>query len=719
MRRYAVLLSTCGCVAALAAPTAALAQSGAPATGAPAQVNGSAPDDGDGKLADIVVTAEKRPSTQQRTAIAMTVATGKELAANGVADINQLTNIAPAVNIAQNNANTLITIRGVSSRDYTETGDPAVAVSIDNFYLQRAFALNAALFDVNRIEVLRGPQGTLYGRNATAGAVNITTNKPTDRYSVDASAEIGNYGTINAEAAVNAPITSTLSFRIAGARKTHEGYRINSPSTRGDDGDTTGVRAHLLWQPDSRFSALLTGEYVKVDGVGAVIKGIPYSDVQPDGTLDIGSTRHWPLNNQGYTNIEAKAVRGSLSYDFGPATLSYFGGYQKSTLHRDNDQDGGVAANFGFQQNEDVSDQNHELRLVSNSTSAFSWQGGLYYFKEVDDLLTFFQIHGVGDTPINFYTFDYTAKSQSKAAFAQIGYQLTETLKAEAGIRYTEDKKSQVGYNIIGTPVVNQLNNYYEGDKVTWHAGLNWQLTRRNLIYAKVDRGYKAGGYTTDSAFGPEVITAYEAGSKNRLLNNSLQLNLSAFYYDYSDLQVQQNDAATAINRIYNAGKARVFGGELETVWSITDNDRLDFNVAYLNAKYTTFCTVTADPCPAANDFSDNRLVQAPQWSLGGGIEHVFRFNGSSLTARAQSRYQSSSYFTFLNRRAEQQQAYSKTDVLLTYAPDDGPWSLTLYGRNLENSTILTASEEAGYAGGYLVQFAPPRTYGARIAFSF
>ncbi len=717
MRRLKLRYSVCASVIAFGLPSVGWAQAAQPATATPTEAQ-AAPDSASGQLVDIVVTAEKRPSTQQRTPIAMTVVTGATLAANGATDINQLANIAPTVNIAQNNANTLITIRGVSSRDYTETGDPAVAVSIDNFYLQRAFALNAALFDVNRIEVLRGPQGTLYGRNATAGAVNITTNKPTDQFSLDASAEIGNYGTINTEAAVNVPLSSTLALRVAGARKVHDGYRDNAPATRGDDNDTTGVRAQLQWKPDSRFTALLTGEYTKIGGVGAVIKGVPYSDVQPDGTLAIGSVKNFALNNQGFTNIETKAVRGALSYDLGFATLSYFGGYQKSTLNRDNDQDGGLAFNYGFQQNENVSDQNHEIRIVSDPHGRFTWQGGLYYFKEVDNLLTFFQVHSTTAAPFNFYTFNYRVTSESKAVFGQVGYQLTDTLKAEAGIRYTKDKKSQVGFNIIaGT--YSALDNHYDGDKVTWHAGLNWQATPRNLIYVKVDRGYKAGGYTSNSAFGPEQITAYEGGVKSRFLDNKLQVNLSGFYYDYSDLQVQQNDPATAISTIFNAGKARLFGGELESVWSVTRDAKIDLNVAYLNAKYTKFCTIVAAVCPAASNYSGNTLTQAPTWSLGGGIEQTFHIGDAKLTARAQSRYQSRSYFTILNRASEQQKAYSKTDLLLTYTPNHGPYSVTAFVRNLENSTILTDSEEAGYAGGYLLQFAPPRTYGARVSFSF
>jgi iron complex outermembrane receptor protein len=670
-------------------------------------------------LGEIVVTAQKRLSNAQSTPIAMTVASGEELARSGVADVNALSNIAPSVNIAQNNANTMITIRGVSSRDYSETGDPAVAVSVDNFYLQRAFALNAAMFDVERIEVLRGPQGTLYGRNATAGAVNIASVKPTDDWKLDAAAEIGNYGTINLDVGATIPVSDTLSFRVAGTRKTHEGYRNNPGLKDGDDANVTGGRVHALWTPTDRLSVLVTGEMTRVDGVGSTIKGVPYSDVNADGTLDIGSSKTYALNNQGYTRIRTKAVRTAISYDMDFATLSFFGGFQKSTLNRDNDQDGGTLYTYGFQQNEDVKDQNYELRLSSNNKSGFTWQLGGYFFKETDALNTFFQVHGAtGTAPFNFYTFDYDVGSKSKAAFAQVGYDLTDQLKVEAGVRYTKDNKYQVGYNIIAG-AYSDLDNHYSGDQITWHAGLNYQATADNLFYAKVDKGYKAGGYTTNSSFGPETIVAYEIGSKNRFLGNALQVNLSGFYYDYSDLQTQQEDPATALVYTLNAGKARVWGAELETVWLVTPDTRIDANVAWLDAKYSDFCTVTAATCPAASDLAGNRLTQAPEWTLSGGIQHDFHLLGGTLTPRVQTRYQSKSYFTFFNTAAEQQPGYWKSDAQITYAPDDGPFSITAYVRNIEDNTILTANSNAGYASAYLVQFAAPRTYGARLTYSF
>lgn len=672
-------------------------------------------------LGDIVVTAEKRISSAQKTPIAMAVIDAAGLAKNGVTDVNGLVNVAPTLNIAQNNANTLITIRGVSSRDYTETGDPAVAVSIDNFYLQRAVGLNAAMFDIERVEVLRGPQGTLYGRNATGGAVNISSAKPIDAFELNAAAEVGNYGTMNAEVAANIPITPTLAIRVAGAKRTHEGYRDNGVVPKGDDQDDTGARIHIQWKPTSAFTALLTGEYVKQDGVGAVIKGVPYADVNADGTLNFGSRKSWNLNNRGYTDIETKMARWALSYDLGIATISYMGGYRTMAFNRDNDQDGGTSANFSFQQNEDVDTQNHEVRLTSNGSGPFGFQLGGYYFKETDNLLTYFQVHGLPVDPFNFYTFNYATTSESKAGFAQVNYELIDGLKAEAGIRYTEDKKSQIGTSDTSggaTPPV-RVNNRYNGNKVTWHLGLNYQVTPDNLLYAKVDRGYKAGGYTSLSSFGPEVITAYEVGSKNRFFGNMLEVNLSGFYYDYTNLQVQQNDPATAISQVYNAGAATLYGGELETVYKVTPNDQIDVNLAYLHTKFDSFCTIVAATCPAANDFSGNRMPQSPRWTLGGGITHDFVFGPSTVTFRAQTRYQSKSYFTFLNRASEQQKAYTKTDVTLTYSKDNWPMTISAYVRNLENSRILTSSEEAGYAGGYLVQYAAPRTYGARLAFHF
>jgi iron complex outermembrane receptor protein len=672
----------------------------------------------DSGFGDIVVTAEKRQSTEQKTPIAMTVATGEALTQAGVTDVNSLINVAPTLSIAQNNQNTMITIRGVSSRDYTETGNPAVALSIDNFYLQNGTALNVGFFDLDRIEVLRGPQGTLYGRNATAGAINIQTAKPTDKLEGNVALQYGNKDALILEGMVNVPLSSSLKMRAAFSVHNREAFRDNGSlasnsgivTKGGNDDVSQAARIHLLYEPDSRFSALLTGEYTHVGGVGAVIKGIPYSDVV-NGELDIGSARKWALNNQGFIDLDIKNVRAALNYDLGFATVSYFGGFRQQDIKRSNDQDGGTEFNYAFPTAGRTNTQNHELRLASNSTGPFGWQAGLYHFREQGQSLTYFQVLGAGD-PFNFYTFDYDTGSRSYAAFGQAYYEITPELKVEAGARYTEEKKTQVGYNIIaGTYTA--VDAYYKGGKDTYHLGINWQATPDNLVYGKFDTGFKSGGFQNGFTFGPETIKSFEAGVKNRFFNRTLQVNLSGFLYNYTDLQVQQNDPDTAISRVFNAGKARIYGGELETNWLATPDDKVDLTVAYLHARYRDFFT-------GGVQYAGNTLPQAPDWSLSGGFSHDFHLPAGTLTARVQSRYQTKSYFSFRNFETEKQDGYTKTDLMLTYKPDaDMGLELSAYVRNIENSVILTTSEEASYAGGYLVQFADPRTYGARVTYRF
>lgn len=672
----------------------------------------------EGRLEEVIVTAEKRETSVQKTAIAMSVASGEDLARNGVTDINGITNVAPSLQIAQNNANTLVTIRGVSSQNFTETGDPAVAINLDNFYLQRAFAVNASLFDVERIEALRGPQGTLYGRNATAGALNIQTRKPTQEFGGSASAEVGNFSLVHVDGALNLPVSDTFAVRFAGTYRKRDGYRDNSPVDDGDDEDAKGGRVHLLWNPSDALSVLLTGEVIRLRGVGPVIKRIPTGDVNTDGTLQIGSDRRWALNNPGYTEIDVDSVRTAITYDFDQVKLSYFGGFQWSTLHRDNDQDGGLDANFGFQQNEDLEDQNHEIRLSSTGDGDFRWQLGAYYFKETNDLLTWFQVHGITPDPFNFFTFDYDVGNQSKAAFAQGAYKITPDIEVELGIRYSEDRRYQVGRNDLGG-IISDLDNRVKNGQVTWHAGVNWQASDTSFVYAKVDKGYKAGGFTSTSNYGPETLLAYEVGAKNRFLDDTLQVNASAFYYDYKDLQVNQIDPDNAQQFTLNAGTAAVKGLEIETTWLATPATRIDASLAWLDTEFKKFCTVTSTICPPEADLSGNELTQAPEIALTFGIEHSFDVPGGQLTPRLQARYQAKTYFTITNSRAEMQDAYTKTDASLTYEPASGNWTLSAYGRNLSNETILTSAGFAGYADGYLLQFAAPRTFGARFEYRF
>ncbi|TPV61795.1 TonB-dependent receptor [Aestuariibacter sp. GS-14] len=677
------------------------------------------PKEDNGTIEKIQVTATKRATEEQTTGIAMVVLDDKALKDSGVTELNDLANVAPTLNIAQNNDNTLITIRGVSSRDYSETGDPAVAVSIDNFYLQDSKGLNAAIFDIQQVEVLRGPQGTLHGRNATAGAVNMITAKPTFAKEYRASVDVGNYDTVDTELMANIPVNDELAVRVAGIFRDTDGYRDNGLAENGDAKQEMAGRIHVRYEPSEDFSALLTAELVDVDGTGSVLKGISYEDINSDGTLQLGDDKKWDLNNQGVLNIKTQTFRWEFNYNLNDYTVSYLGGNRNLEFDRNNDQDGGTNAGWGFKQGSEVDTVNHEVRLTSNLNGPFNFQTGLYYFDQEGKGPAYFQLDVGADEPLDIYTFDYVTTSESKAVFLQSTFDITDDLMFESGIRYTDDKKTQTGQADVGTGTFSQVDNAFSDDEVTWHLGLNWTQSDDHFFYAKIDRGYKAGGFKDTSSYTSEEILAYEVGSKSFLLDNTMQLNSSVFYYDYTDLQVQQTNPDTGVAQVYNAGEASIYGAELDMKYRPTKQDNVTLNLSLLKAEYDDFCTVSSSTCPSENDYSGNELPQAPSFAAAFGYSHDFVFENSLLTAKFQTRYQGENYFSYRNIATEYQEAYTKSDLILKYSIDGSAFEYSAYVRNIEDQKILTLSEEAGYAGGYLVQFAAPRTFGVKVTYEY
>ena len=250
-----------------ASTTDVLAQAAPPATAeAPAAEE---------TLTEITVTAEKVQSTEQRTPIAMTVLSADTLARNNVGTLADLAQIAPSVEFSQNDGSEIITIRGVSSRDTTEIGDPDVSVNIDGLYFQRAIGLGDSIFDLERVEVLRGPQGTLYGRNAVGGAINFVTAKPKNEFEASTSVVFGNYNTVQTEGMVNIPISDIVQIRASFFTRSHSGYADNAPAQDGDDADSKAARLHVAIEPFDDLKILLTGQFVHLGGVGISINGTP------------------------------------------------------------------------------------------------------------------------------------------------------------------------------------------------------------------------------------------------------------------------------------------------------------------------------------------------------------------------------------------------------------------------------------------------------------
>jgi iron complex outermembrane recepter protein len=724
-----------------------------------------------GGLEEVIVTAQKRESVEQKTAIAMSVFDSEALERNGVASVADLSAIAPSVSFATSNATHIITVRGISSRDTTEIGDPAVSLSIDGFNLQRAVGLNATLFDLERVEVLRGPQGTLVGRNATGGAVNIITAKPVDDFTASAGVETGSYGTINTQGMVNVPISETLRIRASAQTREHEGYRNNAPARDGDDERSKAARLHVLWDPTDQLSILLTAELGDLKGAGPVVQAVPQRFTAP-GVVDL-SRPDIPADGETFavppgSFIDAETInyRANVNYDFGPATLTYVGGWRELDFKRVGTlggQYGTVRQNFTFNQAEELESWNHELRLTSNGDSRLKWQVGGYYFIEKNDVYTLFQDYpgsaSLSGASINLQTYSYPdIEAKASAFFGQASYELIDGVTFEAGARASKDEKHRVGFNRVTNTanyvatgctqatcvfVTTPQNSSMESDETTYHAALNWQATSRNLLYLKYDTGYKAGGFTDIAPYDPETIGGFELGSKNRFLDNRLQLNLAAFHYDYEDQQVSQaaTTAAGAIGtRIVNAGETRIRGIEVEAVAALTDSDRVNLYTGYTEAEFQDFraavsgqlasiayaegaCTPvsSASATPCNWQLAGRTLPQAPEVSVNFGYEHEWPLFGGSLLTRVQTHYESDSNFTIYNFAADSQPSYTRSDVIVSYSPAGRAWTLTGYVRNIEDELILASAQDPStqtYAS-YRYQYQPPRTYGVRFVYEW
>jgi iron complex outermembrane recepter protein len=686
------------------------------------------PADGEG-LQEIVVTAEKRETSLQKTAISMTAFDQEALLRNGVTKAEDIAALAPGVELAQNSANIIVTIRGVASRDTTEIGDPAVAISTDGFYIQRPYGLSDSTYDLERVEVLRGPQGTLYGRNATGGAINFISNKPKDDFEASGTIGYGTYNLLTTQGMVNVPLTDKLDARASFSTIRHDGYRSGeAPATPGDDADATSARVHLLYKPIDDLKILLTGQFTHEGGVGPTVEGFaPLQKVngatvtsyQP--SIYASGVPHGAPNQRLDDTI--KTIQWDIEYNLGFANLVYIGGHRNTNFRQLRDLDGVLTSGNYFLPNERPQDWSHELRLVSNGAGPFTWQVGAYYFTEDNPLYTLYQSYAVANSPTNIFTYNTDTKQNAKAGYGQVTYEILDGVKLEGGLRYSTDHKDRYGYQDLGAGPVSQQGSSHDS-KTTYHAAIDWQAAPANLLYVKYDTGYKAGGFAAPPGlpqhlYAPETVSAVEAGSKNRFLNNRLQLNISAFHYNYEDQQVAvlvTSGSSAGFSDTLNAGQSKIWGTEIEAAANVTSADKVDAFVDYLHAVFSDFCTARTNGVCTKN-LAGHTAAQAPLWQLGGGYEHEFPFgNGASFNARVQSHFETHTYLGPENYGYQYQKQYSRSDVLLTFHAPQDKWSLQGYVRNLENAVVIT-SAGAGF-GYYNYALAPPRTYGVQFTYN-
>jgi iron complex outermembrane receptor protein len=700
------------------------------------------------QLDEVVVTAQRRSENLQKTPLTISAVTGEKLESQGIKTVVDLANQVPALQITSSGAGAAqIFLRGIGSTNTTEVGDPAVAYHIDGIYIARSTSVGALFYDIDRVEVLRGPQGTLYGRNATAGAINVITKQPKFDYEAFGSVDVGNYGALTTSGMVNIPVSETLAVRAAFQQSRHDGYVValnKGPGTGGNDRydqDDKSARVQLLWKPTDALSVRLTTDYLHQGGAGG-------------GDSTYGTARvtgdPWTCNcaTNIYRNNKFYSFGGEANWDLGFATLTYLTGFNFSRLDRSGENASTGAPNYFKGKDHTWS---HELRL-GGRTGDLTWVAGLYRFTEDNNVD--FRVFLATNSYLSFIQPEVTAKSW--AAFGQGTYAVTDRLRLTAGLRYTEDQKARNGGTfltngagaITSTVVLNVADAKW--DALNWKAGADFDLTDSSMLYANAATGYKAGGYFDGvgaNTYAPEKITSYEAGVKNRFLDNRLQLNASAFLYDYQDFQVSAVGVIAGQNATVtlNADKAKVYGLEFETNLVITENDRLDATLGWLHAEYTDFvlplgdafannsANATMPACYTANfaaaaprstNFSGCRMARTPEWTLNVGYQHTWNLeSGAKLTGRISSHYETGKNLEYHGFAQNKQDAFTKTDLNLTYASSDDRWSLQGYVRNLEDENVRTASSPNATTGlatnGNAEFYAPPRTYGVRLGVTF
>lgn len=751
------LVASATALAALGAPMAAHAQqagdegSGSAATPATsASPSGPAPADATAPavqgapatqgLAEIVVTASKRTEDLQRSALSITAVSSQQLDTRGITDAGQLAGLAPSVQF-QPSFLLLTYIRGVGNYSSQPAVDQSIAYNVDGIYLDRPYAMPNLLFDLARVELLRGPQGTLQGRNSTGGSVDLITARPVFDFAAKASVTIGNYGAVNTEGMVNVPLATNVALRISGASAQHSGYFDNGFG----DQNALGFRARLLAQPTSHLEILLTGEYTRQHENGPTdspcppgstdlaCAGVPWRPFA--GTAGQGTDEVNNIAEPQVLDATNWAIYGEINYDLDFATLTWVPNYRSITYRSDQ----AYSHFFGYAPA--VRDQMHseELRLASKPASPITWVAGLYYgrqhSREQNYFLTaagpFISVDQPGFDPISHVYFKNDVDRYvylSKSVFGQATVPIFPGFRVVVGGRYTWDKKTLIGNTGVVTagPTLVAVDTAAEQklQRFTYKAGVEFDAARQVMLYANISTGFKSGGVNgvppgagISATFGPETNTAYQAGIKSRFLDNRLQINAEGFYYDYRGYQTSSfytTPDGITIGLNVNSQKARMYGGELESIFLLTPEDRFDFNMSLLSARYIKF-----EIAATGVNLDGQPLQNAPGHTFTIGYSHTFNFaNGATLEAHGEGHYESGQYVDYRLSPGSYVKGHWRENANLTYTSADGRWTLGAFINNISNDGSLSTA--VGGLGPYELGVPlPPRTFGFRAGAKF
>ncbi|MGH6987762.1 MAG: TonB-dependent receptor [Caulobacteraceae bacterium] len=706
--------------------TTALASGLALAPAARAADNASPPKAKMTTVAPLVITAERRTLNLQVTPVAASVIAGDRLQLQGIESIDDLQFHTPSLTVSDFGQGNLFNIRGVG-KDLTNIQTPSGVVTYwDGVAAFPGFFQDSPYYDIANVEVLRGPQGTFAGQNATGGAVFITTNDPQlGHFGGYLEGQYGNYADGLVRGFVNLPLGQTLALRLAVDGEREDTFYAVSGGGTSRFGGAPGrllegsLRLGLLWKPNDAFQAVLKWETDYIDHGGSL--GDPA--VNFTNPAELNPADPFDINNNAVNWWIDKFNRASLNASYKLAsglTFKSITGYQYGITNEQLDLDGTSLLPFTFQDYGQERIWSEELDAVSPDRGPFRWVGGLYFQSDVVDLPPGlgFDIHIPGAIPgVTDINLTYRTPKTTEAAFGQVSYDLTSRLQFELGARYTHSTFSLDDDNFFNnSPPGLILHASTSDDAVTGKAALTWRPSSENTLYAFVAEGHKQNGINTDPAtpFGPEEVTDIEAGWKPTLFEGHLRAQLGVYYTLYRHFQLQYLTPAQ-VSLIQNvSGTTTIYGfeGEAQAVFGPLSFD------AGLSYEHSSLGQATiTDPntgIPVA--LGGRALPLAPAWTANVGAEYVFPLgNGASLAPRVDYSHVSGQWSTPFQRFGEFLPDRNLVNAELAFA--DGPWSLTAYVTNAFDEHYIVATN-AGVPFN-LRYVGAPREYGLRLARRF
>ncbi len=691
-------------------------------------------------LEEIVVTAQKREQTLQDTSASITAFTADMIDERGLNDTEKLSLATPGVRFQETTGSSQISIRGVGMLVVSGSAESNVATHVDGVFLPRASAPALKFGDLERIEVLRGPQGTLYGRNATGGSINYVSAKPTEEFEGSATLGFGDFGEQTFRGYVSGGLSDTASGRLSIFYDEDDGYYDNIFLDEDAGGlESWGVRGALSFNPTDQLSIDLSVTHMEEDGRGpiqTVVRGTG-GVALPFFPGVVVTTEPWETASPVRPQLERSTTLGiaEVNYDFSEnLSLKSITGW---SAHDVEDQifDGEGSSLFGIvvgapgdprQNDSDAFSQEFNLSGVA-ADGRFEWLFGLYYFDEDHEYHEPAYFNALAPIfGLQSITTEAEESTESKAAFFDFMYSVTDDLRLGAGIRRTEDTKEWKIDRILGVGVpvfiCDDLELEEDFNDTNYRVRGEWDVNENAMLYAMYQTSFKDGGHNAANCgadpFPAEEISAIEVGAKTTLLDGNMTLNVSIFSYDYEDLQYLRF-IAPGTQRTDSIPESTIRGGEVELLARLGEGWTVDLGIAFLDSEIDEFSTIDqANPTPAPVSFAGNSLPNSPDTEINAGIEYEWNSNSGTFRARGEVYYSDEYDFQIFDNRQDRQESFTILNFYLGYTSPSERYSVTAYLRNAteeERLNTLFFAPSVGIVG----EHGEPRTWGVELNVRF